>query len=295
MRHLPILATTTNNDALTFPDHPPTRVAMVDLASPSLEHRRLGLALSICEDLADVVAVAVGWVEPSASVDEAGELGFEVGELTLAVQHVLEFGFEEVGHVATRGRSAVIDGDDAADFGQCEPSRLCDADEPQMAQGVVVVDPVAVGRASRGWEQPAPFVEPDCLGWQTEFVCELTDEHGLSLPLDLDLQIKVYLAVMDVTLLYFEDCPNWETANCHLRTLQAEIAGLWVTRHVVETPEEATRVGFRGSPSIIVDGVDVFADPAAPVGLSCRVYQTPDGLAGSPTLEQLRTALGGSS
>jgi len=25
-----------------------------------------------------------------------------------------------------------------------------------------------------------------------------------------------------------------------------------------------------------------------PVGLSCRIYQTPDGAAGSPTLQQLR-------
>jgi len=40
-----------------------------------------------------------------------------------------------------------------------------------------------------------------------------------------------------------------------------------------------------------VDGVDIFADADAPVGLSCRVYQTPDGPAGSPTLEQLRAAM----
>ena len=55
--------------------------------------------------------------------------------------------------------------------------------------------------------------------------------------------------------------------------------------------EEADRVGFRGSPSVLIDGTDPFSDPDAPVGLSCRVYSTPDGLAGSPTLEQLRTAL----
>jgi hypothetical protein len=40
-----------------------------------------------------------------------------------------------------------------------------------------------------------------------------------------------------------------------------------------------------------VDGVDVFAEPDAGVGLSCRVYRTPDGLAGAPTMEQLRAAL----
>jgi protein-disulfide isomerase len=77
---------------------------------------------------------------------------------------------------------------------------------------------------------------------------------------------------MDITLLYFDDCPNWRVA-------------------VVDTLEEAERVGFHGSPSILVDGVDVFAEPDAGVGLSCRVYRTPEGLAGAPTMEQLRAAL----
>ena len=66
-----------------------------------------------------------------------------------------------------------------------------------------------------------------------------------------------------------------------------------VHSHLVETLEEAERVGFHGSPSILVDGVDVFAEPDAGVGLSCRVFRTPDGLAGAPTLEQLRAAVGG--
>ena len=64
-----------------------------------------------------------------------------------------------------------------------------------------------------------------------------------------------------------------------------------MNHHRVTTPKEADRVGFRGSASVLVGGVDPFADPDAPVGLSCRVYQTPDGMAGSPTLEQLHRAL----
>ncbi len=59
----------------------------------------------------------------------------------------------------------------------------------------------------------------------------------------------------------------------------------------VETPQDAERLGFRGSPTILVDGRDPFADRDAPVGLSCRVYQTDAGLAGSPTAEQIVTAL----
>ncbi|HXH78738.1 hypothetical protein [Nocardioides sp.] len=60
---------------------------------------------------------------------------------------------------------------------------------------------------------------------------------------------------------------------------------------MVDTIEEAERVGFHGSPSILVDGVDAFAEPGDGVGLSCRIYRTPDGLAGAPTIEQLRAAL----
>lgn len=96
---------------------------------------------------------------------------------------------------------------------------------------------------------------------------------------------------MDITLLYFDGCPNWQDADAHLRILEAEIPGLRVTRRIVDTPEEAERSRFRGSPSVLIDGVDAFADDDAPVGLSCRVYQTPQGPTGSPTLDQLREAL----
>ena len=96
---------------------------------------------------------------------------------------------------------------------------------------------------------------------------------------------------MNVTLLYFDDCPNWQVADDRLATAAWDLPDVIVTRHLVDTPEEAERVGFRGSPSILVDGVDVFADADAPVGLSCRVFQTPDGPAGSPTVEQLRAAI----
>lgn len=98
---------------------------------------------------------------------------------------------------------------------------------------------------------------------------------------------------MDVTLLYFDDCPNWLVANEHLDRLLTESPSMTVSRQIVDTPEEAERTRFRGSPSIIVNGVDPFADADDPVGLSCRVYQTPDGPAGSPTLDQLREALSG--
>ena len=94
-----------------------------------------------------------------------------------------------------------------------------------------------------------------------------------------------------MTLLYFDDCPHWKVADGHLRTLAAEHPTMVIERRIVDTIEAAEATRFRGSPSIIVDGVDPFADPADLVGLSCRMFQTPHGPAGSPTLDQLRTVL----
>ncbi len=96
---------------------------------------------------------------------------------------------------------------------------------------------------------------------------------------------------MDISPLYFDDCPNWRVADERLTAFAAERADLKVTRHLVDTVEEAERVGFHGSPTILVDGVDVVAEPDAGVGLACRVYRTPDGPAGAPTVDQLRAAL----
>jgi len=96
---------------------------------------------------------------------------------------------------------------------------------------------------------------------------------------------------MDITLLYFEDCPNWKVTDERLTAIAAERGDITVARRLVATPAEAERTGFHGSPSILVDGVDVFAEPDSEVGLSCRRYLTPDGYKGAPTLDQLRAVL----
>jgi hypothetical protein len=96
-----------------------------------------------------------------------------------------------------------------------------------------------------------------------------------------------------VTLRYFDGCPNWQTADSRLR------AALDATGHEdipvdyekVETAEAAERLGFVGSPTVLVNGYDPFLIPGAPVGLACRIYQTPEGMRGSPTVEQLADAL----
>jgi hypothetical protein len=97
---------------------------------------------------------------------------------------------------------------------------------------------------------------------------------------------------MEITLQYFDGCPNWKIADERLNVLAGERPGISVSHQMIDTVEEAERVGFHGSPSILINGIDVFADATAPVGLACRRYMTEDGPAGSPTLEQLRAAAG---
>ncbi|MDX2377569.1 thioredoxin family protein [Microbacterium sp. LRZ72] len=96
---------------------------------------------------------------------------------------------------------------------------------------------------------------------------------------------------MEITVQYFDGCPNWETAAERVAMIAAERSELTVKRQRVATQAEAEALDFRGSPTLLLAGAALFAAPDAPPGLSCRVYLTPNGLAGSPTLEQLRDAI----
>jgi hypothetical protein len=98
---------------------------------------------------------------------------------------------------------------------------------------------------------------------------------------------------VDVVLRYFDGCPNWEVAFARLReALDAEgHSGTRPKLELASGAEEAERLRFRGSPTILIDGVDPFADECLPVGFTCRVFETETGLEGSPSVEQLRTAL----
>lgn len=95
---------------------------------------------------------------------------------------------------------------------------------------------------------------------------------------------------MRIELLYFDGCPHWQTADARLQEVAVPL-GLIVEHRLVTTPAEAEAAGFRGSPTILIDGVDPFAVGDEPAGLSCRLYRTPDGPAGAPTVAQLEAVL----
>ena len=99
---------------------------------------------------------------------------------------------------------------------------------------------------------------------------------------------------MRVELLYFEGCPSYLLAEERLRQIISE-RGLNTDIGMVrvETDEDAHRLRFPGSPTIRVDGRDLFPTGEERDGaLSCRIYATPEGLAGAPTVGMIRQALG---
>jgi hypothetical protein len=96
-----------------------------------------------------------------------------------------------------------------------------------------------------------------------------------------------------VSLLYFDGCPHWRVADKRLREALDRVGqpDELIEYLTVTTTEQADALRFRGSPTVLVNGRDPFLDRAAPVGLSCRLYRTDDGVDGSPTVDQLVEAL----
>lgn len=100
---------------------------------------------------------------------------------------------------------------------------------------------------------------------------------------------------MHITMRYFDGCPSWQTALANLEVAALRIrADIDVTVQNVETFEDAERLGFTGSPTLLLNGVDPFAVPGTAPALACRVYDTPAGFAGSPTVDQLAAVLAAS-
>ena len=97
---------------------------------------------------------------------------------------------------------------------------------------------------------------------------------------------------LHVTVLYFQDCPNWQTV---LERVSAAATQVGIPVHLstlaVGTDVDADRMRFAGSPTILIGGRDPFARPGLTSALSCRLYPTPDGLAGCPTVDQLVEAI----
>ena len=98
--------------------------------------------------------------------------------------------------------------------------------------------------------------------------------------------------------MWWEGCPSTERALADLRDA---LAGLGLDQEVrtreIRTDDEAEATAFTGSPTILIDGVDLMValgrgGGEEPAGLNCRVYVRRDGrVSPTPDPEDLRDAL----
>ena len=97
---------------------------------------------------------------------------------------------------------------------------------------------------------------------------------------------------MKIEVLYFEGCPSWQTGVENLNaTLRLEGLSWPVELVEVQDDEDAQRRRFLGSPSFQFDGSDLWPHNREEYAMCCRMYPTPAGLRGSPTVEMFRERL----
>jgi hypothetical protein len=104
---------------------------------------------------------------------------------------------------------------------------------------------------------------------------------------------------VNVELLWWEGCPSTEGALTAVREALTDLGldRVEVRMREVKDDADAAETRFVGSPTILIDGVDLV--PAAadePIGLSCRVYRRRDGrVSPIPDPDDLREALRGAA
>jgi hypothetical protein len=97
---------------------------------------------------------------------------------------------------------------------------------------------------------------------------------------------------MKIELLYFEGCPSCESGLKNLEiALRGEGLSVPVDKIKVTNNDDATRLKFLGSPHFRVDGQDLWHEERETYSLSCRVYPTPEGVKGFPTVAMFREQL----
>jgi hypothetical protein len=100
--------------------------------------------------------------------------------------------------------------------------------------------------------------------------------------------------MLAVTVVAVPDCPNMPVLRARLDEVMAGHPNLRLIERTVWEEADAVRFGMRGSPTVLVNGIDPFAEADMPVSVSCRIYRDEAGrVTGAPTVEMLRRALEG--
>jgi len=97
-----------------------------------------------------------------------------------------------------------------------------------------------------------------------------------------------------VEILYFEGCPNHESARALVDRLARELdVEPEIELVQVADPEAAAMLRFLGSPTVRVDGVDVEpgAEERRDFAFSCRIYRSDGGASEQPAEGWVREAL----
>ena len=97
---------------------------------------------------------------------------------------------------------------------------------------------------------------------------------------------------MQIELLYFDGCPSWQAGLDNLKAaLEAEEMVAYILLIKIADDDDAARLKFLGSPSFCINGMDWWPEEREQYNLSCRVYLTPQGMKGVPTVDMLRKKL----
>ncbi|MEN4397505.1 hypothetical protein [Mycolicibacterium conceptionense] len=91
-------------------------------------------------------------------------------------------------------------------------------------------------------------------------------------------------------LLVIAGCPHRTLTEALVRVMldQLGLGHIAVRTSVIDTPAEALRLGFSGSPTILIDGIDPWLPRRPQPAIACRLYPTTDGL---PDRQELAAAL----
>ena len=193
-----------------------------------------------------------------------------------------------------RRASSIAELDDLTDLAEGQSDRLRRPDESQALHRRCVVVTVPTWRSARRLHYADVLVVADRPVRHTRALRKFADAHGCKLPLDLPGHWKVYRSRVEIEVQYFAGCTSWQLAEervrCALRILGRD--DVRVRTRLVGGDADVEWSGFRGSPTILVDGCDPFAGPSAVGTPACRLYRTPDGLARVPTVTQLAMAIG---
>ena len=99
---------------------------------------------------------------------------------------------------------------------------------------------------------------------------------------------------MKLAVLHIDDCPNGQAAGARAEAalLEHGRSDIRVTYLLIDSTHLAAQTAFAGSPTLTLDGADIFPSEGHTSDLACRVYFSPQGMAGVPTQEQISDALG---